>query len=1581
MRRNNWAHLGVLLLLTVGCGVAITTLLQAETPYGRVTGVLTLKESGVPLPGVRVELDEDTKGNRPHEYLARTDAHGRFTIEHVAVGTYKFYASADAHEVEDVSFTVREDATTDASTALKPIPPYLSLQELQRVYTTPEQVALRIHGFVPEPALALTLYRFTAAAAPAAWNGWLPDHLTLGRKKDIQTANLDTVPELRRVRREQVPITQRDIEGVFRRSLGLGTLPPGTYLLSAQAGAVRDVNLVCVTDLGLVVKRGTGKVLAYAVDLRTGAPKRGVNVEVRVDDAVSARRVTDDDGLCTLPEPRGGEDDNTLLVVAHDGDHMAVTASSLYGGDGEGAAYNCYTYTDRPIYRPGHTVSFKSIIRRIAGKGYRVPPQQDVAVQVNDNRDNRVYEGTVRSTAFGSVNGAFTLPDAALPGMYGIDLTVGGEKHYGHFQVAEYRKPEFTVSVTPVRKRYSRGDVPEFTVNAAYYFGGPVGGAKVSYEITREPSWYYEQNESWDDDLPDSVAPGSLGWGSEEYEGGEIVTSGKGRLDDAGKLVVRAVPDDTIERDDEERPAWWNDDTMDWRYMLRAYVTDEAEREEEGRGDVAVTQGDVRLHLGADYLARPGTAATVDVQVVDYDGKPVPKARGEATLERLDWTRHTEIATPQGSTAWQADAAGKGTVTFTPATEGSYRVKVVTRDARGRRIAGTQHLWVMTDDGGGFAYPFQDLDVRADKRIYREGDTARIIINTKHVNRQALLTFESDDALTYRMLTLTKASTIVKVPVTADLLPNISVGVCFVEKKQFHQGEAMINVSRVKKALQVTVTPDKPKYQPGEVAEFRVKTTTANGTPASAEVSLGLVDEAIYALAEDDAENIVANFYPRRYNAVRTTFSFPEIYLSGDDKGGGDIHTRANFLDTAYWNPQVVTDAAGEATISVPLPDNLTTWRATVRAATSDTLVGQGRGALLVTKPFLVRLEVPRFLTSGDLTNIAVVAHNNTDDAVTAQVGLGGKGVQVDGAAAQRVTLAPGQAKRCIWRVRANEVGQVELRGWGQAAENAKLADAMALTLPVKLQGRPEADAYTGRLTSNATLRFTRAQRPVPGSKTLTIRLAPSPAAALFGALEYLAKYPYGCTEQTMSCFLPDVLVAGLLKQAGTDNAKLRAELPKMVAGGLSRLYAYQHYEGGWGWWEHDDDDPWMTAYVLFGLLQARQAGYAVSPGVYDQAVSALRTLVVVPELTVSPDKLAFAAWVTALAGHPETARTALANLQKALAGPKPPRMRGWNWSALALAQGAAGLDSATALRRAWSAYDDVRANRVETDYWYDTYQRGDEAAMLLLATATLAPDDSRAPALVDVLMAQREGNHWDSTRATAFTLLAMTRYLSQSRELHPDETVGITVNGTPLATVHFGPADVFKPERVFTLDAAALGDAPPVVALSRTGSGQVYYTAVLDYVEQDNLRQPAAGTGDLAIERSYRRFERRAKPGVTASHFTIGDTVEVTLTITAKRPFRYVMIEDPLPAGCEPRDRGVVDSWEWNYWWTNQVVRDDRTGFAVRYLSPGKPHTITYRIHAAASGSYTALPPRVFDMYNAAAWASGTAQMVTIGE
>jgi len=1543
--------------LAVAGGV-IMHLMWAETAHGRVTGTLLTAERGAPLAGIGVALGGDYGGSR---LRTTTDAEGRFAFNHVPVGTYRLTSKTYAHQQPADLIRVRESETFDAVFELAPSEPFLETFQTQSVFTPEEDVQLECHGFAPVNQLQLSLWTIRPDVAVGKWSGWLGEGLTT-HGAQLGVANLGSIPELKLFRQSAVDIEGRDLEGIFRKSLVVGRLPPGMYLLAVEAQELRRLRVVVVTDLGLVVKASPQETLVFATNIQTGQPLEGVRIELRAEGKTQGQATSDAQGLARLKWPRGESGD--IQVVGHHGASMAVAQAYTYW-EQHGQPLNVYTYTDRPVYRPGHGVHFKSLARRLKGNTYEVPANLKARVRVVDGRENLVYAGEHATNAYGSLHGDFALSGNALPGEYTLSVLTEGGTYESSFRVMEYRKPDFDVTVTPGKERYARGDTVRATVDAEYFYGAPVPNAEVSWEITRSEEWYCPECCGWDTDLYETYEP----------EGGQIVRSGTGHTGKDGKLEI------ALDTDDAER--FPQEGGNDYRYTIHATVQDAGRRSVSGSGTVLVTQGDFRLEVRfTDYSVAPGQAATATIRAIDYDGKPMASVQGEAGFYRCEWEEDAEKLQLEASPTWRTGPDGTGELTVTPKGEGDYRLRVRARDAGGHRITGNASLWVMRGEHASFDYPYEDFEVRADKDVYREGETAQVVVRSRYCDkpRTALLTVESDVIHEARLVRLESQASILKVPVKPEYMPAVHVGLCFVKGKHLFSGEAILNVSRERKALVVNIASDKPEYQPGEAAVYRVKTTGTDGKPVPAEVSLGLVDEAVYRVQADRTEDIVQFFYPKRSHLVETVFSFPEVYLDGGNKGGGQIPTRKLFPDTAFWKADLVTDAQGQAEVKLTMPDTLTTWRATCRAATLDTHVGQATYKAIVSKPFSVRLEAPRFFVQGDRAQIGGIVHNLTSAPVTAKVGLEGSGLVVVGKREQERRVAAGGTEHVEWSAMADSLGDCRTRVW---ADGGTVSDAMELTLPIQPKGRERSETWAPTVTANAIYSAAIRQDCIPGTQKLTVRLAPSLAATMLGALEYLARYPYGCVEQTMSCFLPDVVIMRMLKQLRIESPALEAELPKMVQAGLLKLYDMENSDvGGWGWWQHDQPDPWMTAYVVFGLTQAKAAGFAVNEEVLDRGARALAAVKL-----ARPDDRAYMGYVLALAGSRRKAAVIADGFTRRGGEYERAALSDWGRAMLAqlFAQLGRGDEGRALLGPVWDHFKASKAFDSNGGQWRSDMET---AAALISAASRLSPGDPRLPDLVRWLMEKRQGNRWSSTRDTAFVLYALAEYLPTSSEMTPDMNVVVTVNKQQVAKKHFGRQDVFRPETTLSAGADVLGTQRADVEIRKTGAGRLYCTVTLDQAVGARLNVPVRTTPGLLIERAYRkgtptRHERPERedrlPQRERYTFESGEVIEAILTVRCDREFDNMMVEDLIPAGCEIMDRGVIQPWEWTYEWADQVIRDDRMAFALTHLSPGA-HRLAYRMVAQIPGSYTALPPRVFDMYNPQVRGEGIAQSVEIG-
>ncbi len=734
------------------------------------------------------------------------------------------------------------------------------------------------------------------------------------------------------------------------------------------------------------------------------------------------------------------------------------------------------------------------------------------------------------------------------------------------------------------------------------------------------------------------------------------------------------------------------------------------------------------------------------------------------------------------------------------------------------------------------------------------------------------------------------------------------------------------------------------------------------------------MDEAIYALREDNPNALKNAFYPRRYNRVTTTYSFAVQYLGDANKAEPMIVARKSFPDTAKWIPSLTTDSTGTATVSFNLPDNLTTWRATAVAHTADTALGRETNKIIAAKDFLVRLDTPRFFTQNDRSTITAFVHNDTGMKQTALVRIRVEGLSVEGDESQTLTVESGAASEARWTITARDTrdAKIKVTAWTPQSPGAiQYTDGIEIKLPVRAHGRERFQTFTGELTGadseTEVLRLDPAV--IPGSARLLIRLTPSVSGAAAEAMQYLFGFPYYCTEQTMSRFLP-TLIWQRLSSHGLNSGISETELKKIVRQGLARLYEMQHESGAWGWWKHDQDDAWMTAYTLYGLGVARSLGYPVTQGILDKGVQAAARMA----KDVAPEDRPFLIYAIALAGATKTAeelrgfvdvRSGHAEslaytilLNKLLGDPPAPTQ-------ISTATVAKLLDGKM-VREA----DMLHWEASPTSKWRNLTV----TAATLRAILAINPQDERVNSILRWLMLKRTGAYWVSTRDTAAVLAALADYLATQPPGTPGGEITISLNGRPHQTVSLDRDAINQGELLVRIPPTALQAGKNELTLTRTsGTGALFYSAqIRQTVASEDMA--AEGPQGLAIQREYFRLIPRRLSGdrftlhaeKTDNVLTRGTQIRVKLTINAPRDLDYVLIEDPFPAGCEVTQRGTADEEEnavWNYWWSHVDVRDEKIAFFARSISKGK-HVIEYNLRAQTPGSYHTLPAIMESMY-----------------
>jgi uncharacterized protein YfaS (alpha-2-macroglobulin family) len=1040
-------------------------------------------------------------------------------------------------------------------------------------------------------------------------------------------------------------------------------------------------------------------------------------------------------------------------------------------------------------------------------------------------------------------------------------------------------------------------------------------------------------------------------------------------------------------------------------------VVDASDRQVSGAAALTVNRAAFDLMVLTDRsVYRPGDTAQVRVSTTRADGAPVAGVAVDLKIEQVDPQGNKSLRVTRTLTTGFDGTAG---LRLLAQTKNQYLITTTARDAGGNSVSAERTMWIH-DDRGGTDWAWSTVEITADKEAYAPGDTALLLVRAPVSQGRGLLTIESRGLQSALSFPIYYGLALVPVRVTADMAPNVFASVLVPTRDGMSTAEKELVVPPVDNLVEVTVTADKAEYRPGEQGTFQVKTTDRFGRPVQADVALGIVDEALFGLREDLTPELRETFYPRGWNNVTTV---------GANNGGGwgmkpmmlktaMEASRANtgakpetgqareyFPDTLRFFASVVTDLRGEATVTETLADNLTTWRLTARAVTRATQVGETKTTTLVRKDLIVRLAAPRTLVEGDEMTLVGIVHNlaqpGTSGAEPArvQVRLVAQGVTVVGNAAQTVTVRRGDLARVTWTVRVDSVALATLEARADASFDA---DALRLTLPVAARGVPAREVQAGSLLTDGrtTLRLTKDARAIDAGTELNISLAPSLAGTMLESLDYLVGYPYGCIEQTMSRFMPDVMVAEVLRTIGRDDPKLTAELPKMVKTGIERIQGMQNPDGGFGWFGGMRSDPYMTAYVVHGLTQAQLAGCAVSSHLYRRAIGSLYGSL--PAVRDSGPTAAYLAWALSEASAARLHQPTQGQLGAldTLLGQVYARRDKLDDQARALLLLA--LDNRGQRDRAQVVWRNLQAYRIAAGHgthwgkerwgWHWSHDRVETTAFCLLAALRMDPKSETTAKTAQWLMLERTGSRWYSTKDTATALYALSEYARARGELRPQYEATLLVNGEAVKGWEVTPSNAFRLDGRVVVDPQRLKAGDNRLELRLKGKGALYYSAMLEWVTTED---PIHGAGNyLKADRRYWRITpytdsdgklaERREPVAEGQPVKSGEVVEVEVTVTSETPLSYVALADPKPAGFEPLDQTSGGTWGGSYLY--RELHDEEVTFFADRLRQGKA-TLSYRLRAETPGTFHALPHQAFAMYRPEARCLSDEALLRVGE
>jgi len=1526
--------------------------LLLEKPTGFVIGRV-IDASGKPIVGAKLEFN-----SYPRLRKVKTNAEGEFRVDLLPVGKYYYSVDRKGYQAlySSKNIEIQENQIFDLGTLkLEELAPSLSVSLWENTKLPEEKVSLNLSG-AKVSEIHFDVYRVDLVKYLES--GALFSDLESEQLKPDKTLGLEKVKEWQ----EKVP--EADIpEFDFRARAPIDET--GLYLIHSLASSLNRQQvftqnlLLNKTELGFLLKRDESKLLVYSASFE-GTPLTNAEAFYFSETAKLSNKISDKG----LAEFQVSSNDNQSLVLVRQGESLAyafVPASNGEagieegGGEGEGEegppvgvlpsrSYKVFLYTERPLYRPGQKVYFKGIIRTQNAQGaYEVPLPLEVPVELFDARGNPVYSARLKTNAQGSFWGEYDLEEEGELGSYEIRAFGDSNNSHVYFDVEEYRKPEFKVEIRGDKTFYYSGEKIHFQIDTQYYFGAPVE-AQLEYTVYRSQIFSSDSNDY--SDFAEDVYYGGYG---------EVVTEGKMATDTNGHAVVTV--------DSQKLP-------FNQRYTLRVTAKDLTEKIVTREGDATIRAGDFYFSTRkSSFFVSAGNNLNLTVVTRNYQDQALSK-KYDIEVSREKWDpiageyRYKKIQVYSGETS----SSGEGTNNLLFKEGGYYRLTLQGSDAEGRPVEFEDHIWVSGKSGEdeGFGVE-QKLTVIPEKKSYQAGEVAKLFVIGPEKDAPILITLEGRNLYEYRIEKLEGFSKTIEVPLKKEWMPNLFVGASYLGKKEAYEETAELQISPQEHYLSLELTPNAKEYRPADKVEYQVQVKDSKGQGVAAEISLGVVDESLYAL-KADSTNIKKFFWGPKPNQVSSVFSFTNDYSGGIAKEDAEL-LRKNFKDTAFWNPSLLTDSFGKAILSFSLPDNLTTWRATVLAQTSTTDVGQQTGQFLVTKPLLVRLATPRFFRERDEVLLKAVIHNYTDQEQNVDVALSVQGLEFASTQegnTRSLKIKPREVASFDFKVLAKNPGKAKIQ---LLAKNAQVSDGIELNLPILPHGVEDHSYAQGEV---ASMLAGEARGVVPlalppasdaAHAKLKVTLDTNFVSQLLGSVSYLVDYPYGCVEQTMSRLLPALMVSRLYQTLNLTDPVLEKKFPKIFKSGIRRLEKFQHADGGWGWWKEDPTDPFMTAYALYGLIRAQQLGQEVNPEIIQKGTQALTEILkkgiapnsrapLIDERSDGANLLPFLNRVAALAKIPvsvSTASTPSTNAGQALQALALISRERADRAIPVLTQ----LESQATCKNGLCFYIDPSGKpNPETTAWVlQALIQGQSANTVLKEE------------LVKGLLQTRKGGIWGQTLSTALVIEALAEYAQDLHFSREGVNAKLALNGADIETIN-----VSSPHFVRRVPEGKLQLGNNTLEIINLKPNPLFYQTDLGFFStQEDLAPSSQG---LTVSREYFRLSAQGEDANGKMNYKAqslkgavkpGDLVGVRLVLENSQALSYVILEDALPSGFE--SLGAIRFDPEVYYFADFQVHDEKVALFFNYLPTGK-HIVNYAIRPELVGQFHTMPANAYEMY-----------------
>lgn len=1297
--------------------------------------------------------------------------------------------------------------------------------------------------------------------------------------------------------------------GVFLVALhGIGANEDGDI----DASAFR---VVCVSDLALTVRKTKSKYLVWVTSFTSGKPVKDVEVTLYSKANVPvAKGRTDVGGLCECVKI--SEDEPFAVVAAKadgtDTSFMAIRPSSRVNenfASGFRPAYleenevSAFAWTERGIYRHGEKIFFHALLRN---SEFAAPKPMPVDVFVKKPGGDVYLKKTVLSDGYGAVSVEdVAVPDdqpsgtwsfqVRLPGVAGAALAVREVK------IEDFVPPQVRTKIV-ADKSLKPGDFA-FEISAEHLYGGPAAGLMCDGAVVFEDAPFAPADwKGWRfGDANRALKPNFRMLNKTTLDG-----SGKAKIfaplfKDAGlpAAAIRATVQGTV-FEDGGRPATARDTAIlhYYPYYIGTTLKNWIKLPEDGVIEMSVA-------CVAPDGKRFGEPKNLTATLIRIDNVYTYESRGSVSSWKCERVRTTVAGDLKVATKADGDALFK-----LPALAcGDYELEIADADSE-VKYSSTFYASDWGDESvrASLGNP-SSVTLTADKNFYRPGDKPKIRVKSPFTGK-ALLGVFRDDLIYTEVVALTNATTEIELrAVDAKCAPNIDVSLSVVHgvsEKTNHlaaraHGEIALSVRRAENEIDVKV----------DAKRSGRKLDVALEAPGAATAVVTVVDEGINILTAEKTPDPIAAFSSLRegekhlfdlYNRLLPVVDDNELMASGL-KTGGDLGAhllgRVSPVGSRRFKPLSLTGTVpvknGKASVSFNLPEFAGEVRVTA-VAYSKNAVGATSGQFKITPKLVVQPDAPRFVAPGDEFTITLPMTNRSgkdgDVAYKIYTIFDGKFEKAKPFQTGEIFIKKDCTKTLPFTVTApDKPGHIkivfETSGLGENHHHE-------IELPVRPATAWRATSGVEVLKSGDSFKL-----PKAGGEfsKFTYSVSESPASELKDALEWLAGYPYGCLEQTVSRIFPLVTAGGVLNAFSSIEVANRAEYVEAGLRRVESMFVNSHFRT-WPDCIYSVADKDLSLYAAHFMVEAAKSSVDFRTDRHESLEGMLRDYARDKSLSVS----AYACHTLALADRPDKGRM------------------------YSLYDSRADLDALARARLARAFVltgDRARASELLSKNVAPTSVK--EASFTLIALLELGGDEKRVNGLVKYLSSKRCKSRysWGTTSDNAHAVLALAEYFRRmpaSLGLSDvKETDGIAKNfGAGTAFLSWSRLDLPKPE-----DVKAESNGLKIEREYFTATGEKY-----DFARAER--------GDFVI-------------------------VRIAVSSDDEREISDLVVEDLLPGAFEGVRSPIVPAvYGWmgadaHKWVLRHEMRDDRViVFSDRFeMKKGERYCFHYPVRVVSAGTY----------------------------